>query len=272
MDEVVELFGKYSCASMLNLNCKVLGLVISGCRYIYDSERCVEVGAGSMFLLGEGLHFVKDMPTQDGERVCIVEIEITQALMQSAIISLINDYEVENFDQFKDCDTLRSNFAVAKPSMELVVLLKVAARQCGDMVRTLRISELLYNLISDGYNSFCALMFAYCDIRRARFASQIYGNLLSHKTVNSMADLNCCSATTFKSEFKRSFDSSPHKWHINQRLRLAQTLLVTTDLRICQIGEICSFSNTSHFIRLFKQRYNLTPRIYRLRNHKKLLP
>ena len=76
MDEVVELFGKYSCARMLNLNCKVLGLVISGCRYIYDSERCVEVGAGSMFLLGEGLHFVKDMPTQDGERVCIVEIEI----------------------------------------------------------------------------------------------------------------------------------------------------------------------------------------------------
>ena len=108
MDEVVELFGKYSCARMLNLNCKVLGLVISGCRYIYDSERCVEVGAGSMFLLGEGLHFVKDMPTQDGERVCIVEIEITQALMQSAIISLINDYEVENFDQFKDCDTLHT--------------------------------------------------------------------------------------------------------------------------------------------------------------------
>ena len=272
MGEVIALFNKHSCATMLSLNSKILGLVISGSRFIYDSDCCVEVSAGSMYLLGEGMHFIEDVPAQYGELAYVIEIEITSAMLQSALVSLINDYGVENFDQFRNNATLYRNFAVAQPSMELEVQFKVASRQCGDMVRTLRIVELLYNLIVGHYDSFCALMFAYCDIRRARFASQLYGNFLNHKTIDSMADLSCCSATTFKSEFKRSFDASPHKWHINQRLRLAQTLLVTTELQIRQVGEMCSFSNTSHFIRLFKQRYNLTPRLYRLYNRNKLLP
>ena len=265
MDEVVALFDKCSCAKMLRFNCKILGLVVSGRRFIYDSENRVEVSAGSMFLLTEGIHFVEDVPNSDYEGVEIIEIEITPSLLQDATISLINDYGVDSLCPFKSRAAMRRNFAIAKPTNELKVLLEVAVRNFGNMASTLRISELLYNLIVGGYNSFCSLMFANCDMRRARFVSHIYGNLLNHNTIDSMATQRSCSAATFKNEFRRTFDSSPHKWYLNQRMRLAHTLLLTTNLQICQISDICKFSNTSHFIRLFRQHYNTTPRLYRLR-------
>ncbi|MEG2614520.1 MAG: helix-turn-helix domain-containing protein, partial [Alistipes sp.] len=65
---------------------------------------------------------------------------------------------------------------------------------------------------------------------------------------------------------RRLFRIPPHKWFIRQRLMRARLLLISTSLSISQIGTQCTFPNTSHFIKLFKKEYALTPATYRTRH------
>ena len=59
----------------------------------------------------------------------------------------------------------------------------------------------------------------------------------------------------------------PHKWwYIRQRLMHSRLLLISTSKSISEIGNDCTFPNTSHFIKLFKKEYQMTPATYRNRH------
>ncbi|MFR6556698.1 MAG: helix-turn-helix transcriptional regulator [Alistipes putredinis] len=67
-------------------------------------------------------------------------------------------------------------------------------------------------------------------------------------------------------EFFRIYGTSPHQWLIRQRLIHARLLLISTDKAIAEIGTACAFPNTSHFIKLFRKQYGMTPATYRNRH------
>jgi AraC-like DNA-binding protein len=46
---------------------------------------------------------------------------------------------------------------------------------------------------------------------------------------------------------------------LHQEEQRAKILLFSTNLTISEIGNQCAFTNISHFIKLFKQRYGDTP-------------
>lgn len=50
---------------------------------------------------------------------------------------------------------------------------------------------------------------------------------------------------------------------IGARIRMAQELLTSTDLRIGEIAEACGYSNETHFMRQFKEKTGVTPTAYR---------
>ena len=57
--------------------------------------------------------------------------------------------------------------------------------------------------------------------------------------------------------------------YINQvRLDAAAKLLVETNASTLSIMEKCGFINESHFYKLFKARFEVTPRTYRIQNQK----
>ena len=56
------------------------------------------------------------------------------------------------------------------------------------------------------------------------------------------------------------------QWLIRQRLIHARLLLISTDKAIAEIGTACAFPNTSHFIKLFRKQYGMTPATYRNRH------
>lgn len=72
------------------------------------------------------------------------------------------------------------------------------------------------------------------------------------------------SLTSFKKEFRKHFYEPPHKWLIRQRLMHSRLLLISTSRSIAEIGIDCNFPNTSHFIKLFKKEYGMTPAAYRV--------
>ena len=101
------------------------------------------------------------------------------------------------------------------------------------------------------------------DTSSRHFVNTIYENMFNDISIERLADLTNRSLTSFKKEFRRIFDSSPHHWIIGQRLSRAKIMLSSTSRTVSEIGAECGFANISHFIKLFKQRYNCTPASYR---------
>lgn len=64
-------------------------------------------------------------------------------------------------------------------------------------------------------------------------------------------------------EFTKYFNESPIQYLNEKRILAAKEILIQTDKRINEIGQIVGFENTNHFIRLFKQKTGITPLEFR---------
>ncbi len=73
------------------------------------------------------------------------------------------------------------------------------------------------------------------------------------------ASLCCRSVASFKRDFKKQFKTSPRKWINERRIQHAHRLLQTTTQCVAEVAFTCGFESTSHFIRLYKAHYKMTP-------------
>ena len=86
-------------------------------------------------------------------------------------------------------------------------------------------------------------------------------------TLDQYANLALMSLSTFKREFKKTFNDAPTKWITKNRLRLAAQLLEDTSLSVGEIGFECGFENQTHFSRIFKQNMLISPLQFRMKAH-----
>lgn len=87
-----------------------------------------------------------------------------------------------------------------------------------------------------------------------------------HLNLDEYATLCGRSVSVFKRDFKAHFARTPFQWLKTKRLEYARTLLLESDLNINQICYECGFVNVSHFIRAFKEDYQLPPLQFRSRS------
>ncbi|MCR5421715.1 MAG: helix-turn-helix transcriptional regulator [Lachnospiraceae bacterium] len=64
-------------------------------------------------------------------------------------------------------------------------------------------------------------------------------------------------------DFNKAYDISPIKFLNRVRIQNAKDLLLSTDNKIHEIGEIVGIDNTNHFINLFKTITGMTPLQFR---------
>lgn len=65
--------------------------------------------------------------------------------------------------------------------------------------------------------------------------------------------------------FKEFYNITPHEYIRKQRMNLAHSLIIQSELSISTIAEQVGYLNNSHFISTFKQEYGMTP--YQFRKH-----
>lgn len=68
----------------------------------------------------------------------------------------------------------------------------------------------------------------------------------------------------FLKEFKGFFGCTPKAFPNKRRVEKGFALLMTTDLTVSEIADLCGFADDSKFIREFKLRYKLSPDVYRM--------
>lgn len=123
--------------------------------------------------------------------------------------------------------------------------------------------ELIYKVITHGDEDMVNCILDNTNPDREAFIRIVYTHIFVFCSLEELAAKCHRSLSTFKSDFNSIFDDTPHHWFMVQRMKRACFLLLTTDMSIEEIGYECIYSNPSHFIKVFRKHYGITPAAYR---------
>jgi AraC-like DNA-binding protein len=87
--------------------------------------------------------------------------------------------------------------------------------------------------------------------------------------ISELADILHVSLEYLSALFKRTEQITISEYIMNEKVKLAQNLLVYSEYSLVDISMYLGFSSQSHFGRVFKKYTGLTPNDYRKRNAKK---
>jgi AraC-like DNA-binding protein len=134
----------------------------------------------------------------------------------------------------------------------------------GEDVLEERFREFFYSLLINPENhALVAYLTSLTDRPRTSLYEVLEANYMYSMSLNDYAQIANCSLATFKREFKKMFNVPPAQWLIQKRLDYALMLLNTTEKSIGDIFFDSGFENGSHFSRVFKDRFGLSPLHYR---------
>jgi len=82
-------------------------------------------------------------------------------------------------------------------------------------------------------------------------------------TIKKMANIANISENRFSVLYKKFFNTSPIDDLLNRRINSAKALLLDTNKTIDEISQLCGFGSQSYFSRIFKNKTNNPPQVFR---------
>jgi AraC family transcriptional regulator, exoenzyme S synthesis regulatory protein ExsA len=124
----------------------------------------------------------------------------------------------------------------------------------------LKFEELLLNILSNNSQKQLNVYFSgLCRTAKPSLREIMELNFFSNLSMNEFARLCGRSLSAFKREFAEIYHATPGKWLVEKRLEYSYYLLETTDQSVDDICVDSGFENCTHFIRVFKKKYGMSP-------------
>lgn len=124
----------------------------------------------------------------------------------------------------------------------------------------IKFKELILDLLLSPRNELlCSYFKSLCNKNKTSIREIMESNFIYNMKLEEFAYLSGRSITSFKKDFINTFNCTPGKWLLKRRLEHAKYLLELTDKNINELVFETGFENASHFIKVFKQAYGLTP-------------
>lgn len=261
-----------------NLSRYAIGYVVRGVKYVYNGDKRQTISKGDVFYLGIGTHYTEEVPDESNTFEQILFYYQPEDLHK--ILMYLNLTYGLDISFRHTCEECHGANAVSMPAWPLLKgffgnaanYLRGEGFLHDETAENIKMTELVYLIVSHDECCLRSKILNNIDTAKENFEQLMYDHIFNDISIEELASLCNRSLTSFKKEFKRVFLMPPHQWFIRQRLMHARMLLISTSKSISQIGNECAFPNTSHFIKLFKKEYGMTPANYRNRHNDELLP
>lgn len=128
----------------------------------------------------------------------------------------------------------------------------------------LKFRELIMCILASGKNQkLSGYLLSLCRENKRCLEEIMERNFIYNLKLEEFAKLAGRSLASFKRDFISVFKTTPGRWLIQRKLQYARHLLEMTDKNINELAFDTGFESSSHFIRAFKQHYQLTPLQYK---------
>ncbi len=224
-------------------------------EYILKPGACVFARKGSVLTVSqtqddfcELLIFVPDHFIKDVISRYQIAISATHDKKLDTVIPLVSDHVVVSYFQ-----SLLSYFAKPEPPPKSLLKHKF--------------EELILHISSHQDHAAVSGYFQeICNRSKPSIREIMDYNFSSNLSLRQYAELCGRSLSSFKREFHKLYGTSPGKWLKHRRLQYSRYLLETTSLNIEEVCFESGFENRSHFIRIFKDEFGITPGNFRSHN------
>jgi len=98
---------------------------------------------------------------------------------------------------------------------------------------------------------------------KRNIARLLEGNDILHLSIDDLSHLSGRSLSSFNRDFRTIYNMPPKRWLQEKRLVHSKTLLTNDDLSVTEVASRLGYENISHFIKLFKDKYKITPKQFR---------
>ena len=234
--------------------------VLKGTKVFHFNNNKVNISASNLILLKKGIYILSEFIPDEPEFEALILFFSDKFLKEFALkykldspspagevdyLSLPITKQLENFRT-----QYLSYFGIEMPHLESILSIKLY--------------ELFLLLISGNHAGKVAdFINSIIDPAQIDIEYVVRNNLFQPITVPEYAKLSGRSLTSFKRDFTKKFNVPPKKWINTQRLAYAEIMLKKTNKSVAEISFECGFENVSHFIRIFKKEFGITPNIYR---------
>ena len=124
----------------------------------------------------------------------------------------------------------------------------------------IKLKELLYNIFVNPANrNILSYINSLADGYQTPVWQVMESNYMYNLKLTEYAHLANRSLSAFKRDFMEYYGVTPGRWLASKRLKRAKTLIETTQKSIGEIAFENGFGNLSHFSRVFKNKYGITP-------------
>jgi len=219
-------------------------------EYIFKAGNCIFAKKGS--IIGEQHHIHEDF------------CEIRVFVPDDFIRSVFQKYRlplsaVEKNEETDTLIPLTTNDVLQAYFHSLLPYFRQSAPPPEALLK-LKFEELVVNILSnETHQSLKCFLSELCRSTRPSIKEIMEANFFSNLSLDEFARLCARSLSAFKQEFKNIFHTTPGKWLLEKRLEYSRYLLETSDSTVDEVCVMSGFENRSHFIRVFKSKYGLTP-------------
>ncbi|MCC8171860.1 MAG: helix-turn-helix transcriptional regulator [Parabacteroides sp.] len=238
--------------------------ILAGVKQINVSRSGFRINAGELFLIPKGEYVMSEyIAGKQGFRSMMLFFnqKVARYLVEQ-LNETIPDALTETKKK-KAVKIIPGNSAIQRLFSSLESYSEEHNPFLGEIIR-LKFIELIYLLLDSPYRKIIiSFLLDAARYENPSIMSVLERYLYSSQTVEELARIAGRSLSGFKREFTQLYGEAPMTWIRKKKLERAAFLLEKSDKNMEEVAEASDFISASHFARLFKERYSVSPSAYR---------
>lgn len=232
--------------------------VISGKFLLHESQREIEIGAGeSVFLRRDNRVNMYKQIHQDKPFQAIF-MQFDRTLLRKIYSDLDKKIKQDQIRPLEKSVIKLPDIPALQGLFQSIIPYFDSSIQPLDEIMELKLREGIYALLSIS-DSFYPTLFDFTEQWKIDILDFMSKNYMYDLSIDQIASFTGRSLSTFKRDFKKISELSPERWLTQKRLDVAYDQLKHKNKQVSDVYLEVGFKNLSHFSRIFKARYGISP-------------